>query len=129
MFYNGNMIGGKKPLFLLNEDCQVLTKLVIEQVRAVGVQTVCSFDLEAVRSSSSGFCCPTHGTAHCTCQLVILLIFGTITGPLTMTMEGVDHQTWVYLEPGQGVIEEQVDPSLITALFQAFNNKGLLRQV
>lgn len=46
-----------------------------------------------------------------------------------MTMEGVDHQTWVYLEPGQGVIEEQVDPSLITALFQAFNNKGLLRQV
>lgn len=120
------MIGGRKPLFLLNADCQVLAKLVIEQVQAAGMQTVCSFDLEAVRSSSSGFYCPTHGTAHCTCQLVILLIFGTFTGPLTMTMEGMDHQTWIYLEPGQGVIEEKVNPSLITALFQAFNNKDIL---
>ena len=122
------MIGGRKPLFLLNEDCQILVKLVIEQVRAVGMQTVCSFDLEAVRARNSGFCCPTHGTAHCTCQMVILLIFNSYTVPLTMTMEGLDHQTWIYLEPGQGVLEEQVDPSLITALFQAFNNKGPLSQ-
>jgi hypothetical protein len=122
------MIGGRKPLFLLNEDCQILVKLVIEQVQAVGMQTVCSFDLEAVRTRNSGFCCPSHGTAHCTCQMVILQIFGRLTGPLTMTMEGLDHQTWIYLEPGQGVIEEQVDPVLVTALFQAFNNKGILSQ-
>jgi len=84
------------------------------------MKTLRSFDLETVRSGSQGFCCPIHGKSACSCHLVILLIMPRGGNSLTMILEGRDQQTWIYLDPGQGVIEEQVDPFLTGALTHAF---------
>lgn len=114
------MNAGRNPLFILNQDCKVITNRVIQEVEAAGMQTLRTFDLEVVRSSNNGFCCPTHGRSTCTCQLVILLITQKIQGTQTLILEGKDQQTWVYLDHGQGTAEEQVDPFLTNALLHAF---------
>jgi hypothetical protein len=84
------------------------------------MQTLRTFDLDLVRSSNKGFYCPTHEKSTCTCQLVILLITQKTQGTQTLILEGKDQQTWVYLDHGQGTIEEQVDSFLTNVLLNAF---------
>ncbi len=113
------MLEGRSPLFVLSQDCQIITTRIIREVEKAGMQTLRSFDLDAVRATGKGFCCPVHGTNSCTCHLVILLILTRQRGCLTIILEGSDQQTSVYLDSGQGVSEEHVDPSLTAALVQA----------
>lgn len=113
---------GRKPVFVLDQECQVIMNRVMQEVEKAGMQIMRSFDLDVLRSSSKGFCCPIHGTNPCTCHLVILLILRHHFGSLTLILEGIDQQTSVYLDLGQGLTEdeEQVDPSLTNALTRAF---------
>lgn len=103
----------------------MIAKRVIEEVEAAGIQALRSFDLDVVRSSNKGYCCPIHKNVVCTCQLVILLIMQKERGFLAMTMEGSDQQTWIYIDSNQGGTEEQVDPSLTIALTHAFFSKEI----
>ncbi len=119
---------GRKPLFVLDQNCQDITSRIVHEVEKAGMQALRSFDLDAVRSSSQGFCCPIHGTNVCTCHLVILLILSRQRGSLTVILEGSDQQTSVYLDSGQGIPEEQVDPSLTVALINAFFPKQPFQQ-
>lgn len=114
------MNAGRSPLFVLQKDCRVITNLVIQQVSAVGMQALCSFDLDAVRSLDRTTSCPTHQRSDCTCQFVVLLILGMGWGPLTMILEGMNQHTAIYLETGQGAEDEQVDSLLISTLHSAF---------
>lgn len=118
--YDKTMLAGKKPLFVLQQNCLVITERIIQEVKKAGMQTMRSFDLDLVRASSQSFCCPIHGTSGCTCQLVILLILMRERGYVTLILEGSDRQTSVYLDTGQGAMEEQVDLSLTAALSHAF---------
>ena len=114
------MNAGRSPVFVLQQNCRVVTNLVIQEVSAAGMQALCSFDLDAVRSLDRTTSCPTHQCSDCTCQLVILLILGMGKSPLIMILEGMDAWTMVYLETGQGGDDEQVDPLLISTLHSAF---------
>lgn len=125
--YDRNMNSGRKPLFVLEQDCQVITSRLIQEIEKAGMQTMRSFDLDVLRSSSNEFCCPIHGTSSCTCQFVILLILRRDFGSLTVILEGVDQRTSVYLDSGLGDIKDEVDPSLTLALVNAFFPKKIIQ--
>ena len=110
----------------LDQDCLVVTSRIIREVEKAGMRTLRSFDLDVVRSSSKAFSCPVHGLRVCSCQLVILLILTRDPGSITLILEGIDQQTAVYIDTSQGAREEQVDPSLITALIQALHSEEIL---
>jgi hypothetical protein len=118
--YHRDMIAGRRPLFILDQDCQLLTNQIVQEVEKAGLHALRSFDLDAIRASRNGFCCPTHGTSVCTCQLVILLILRRERGALTVILESGGQQTSVYFDSDQGVGEDPVDPSLTIALMHAF---------
>lgn len=113
------MNAGRKPVFVIDQDCLVISNRVVEEVEAAGMETKRTFDLDIVRAGSSVFDCPIHGEGDCTCQLVILLVVQQCGRSLTVVLEGRDNQTWVYLDPGQGTSEELVDPKLTGVLYQA----------
>jgi hypothetical protein len=113
------MNAGRNPLCVLDQDCQIITSRIIQEVEKAGMQTLRSFDLDTMRSSGKGFCCPIHGTSVCTCHLVILLMQMHEHGSLTVILEGIDRQTSIYLDARHEHMEEQVDPSLTIALTNA----------
>ncbi len=121
--YHWTMNVGRRPFCILDQDCHVITNRIVEEVEKAGMQTLRSFDLDTVRSTRQGFCCPIHGTNACSCHMVILLILLREHGSLTLILEGSDQQTSIYLDTGLGVIEEQVDPSLTIALTRAIYPK------
>jgi len=122
------MNSGRRPIFVLDQNCQVITNRIILEVEKAGMRTLLSFDLDKLRSSSTGFCCPIHGNGVCTCHLVILLILRQEYGSLTVILEGSDQQTSVYLDSGVGTTEEEIDPSLTAALIHAFFPEKFLNQ-
>lgn len=118
---------GRKPLFVLDQECQEITNRVVREVEKAGLQTMRSFDLDLLRSSGQGFCCPIHATSACTCHYVILLVMSRELGSVTIILEGMDHQTSVYLDTGLGTADKQINPSLTLALVNAFFPNKILR--
>lgn len=62
-----------------------------------------SFDLQLARQGlqDPASCpCPHHGTAECTCQYLVYLVYAGPFKPLTVVVHGYDNQTEVTMEPG-----------------------------
>ena len=110
---------GRRPLLVVDLECQLVTERIIREVEKAGLHTLRSFDLASARASRPGCTCPEHGSEECSCHLVILLILLQGRGPLTVILEGKDKHTTIYLEAGQNDVEEKVEPSLTIALFRA----------
>ena len=76
-----------------------------------GLQVLRSFDLRTAQAMHSGCTCPYHGTEHCTCQYVVLLVYGTSGSPAVLTFHSRDEQTNVqivrdaYNQPEAGLVE------------------------
>ena len=66
-----------------------------------GLHVVRSFDLRSALTPHVNCDCPHHGTAQCTCQFVVLLIYGdpstssgqVATAPLVLTLHSYDDRT------------------------------------
>lgn len=56
-----------------------------------GLHVVRSFDLAAGQSDACG--CPDHGTARCTCQYSVLLVYPPIGAPAVITVHGRASRT------------------------------------
>ncbi len=84
------------------------------------LQVLRSFDLRTAQAMHSGCTCPYHGTEHCTCQYVVLLVYGASGSPAVLTFHGRDGQTNVqivrdaYNQPEVGLVER-----ILAALLEA----------
>ena len=58
-----------------------------------GLHVVRSFDLRSALTPHVNCDCPHHGTAQCTCQFVVLLIYGEAAAPLVLTLHSHDERT------------------------------------
>ena len=58
-----------------------------------GFRVVRSFDWRSAAAGHGRCACPHHGTAHCTCQYVILLAYGPGSSPLSLTAHTYDAST------------------------------------
>lgn len=68
---------------------------VSKQLKEAGLRTVQTFDLHSAMTNTHDCSCPNHGTEECDCQLVVLLVYGAATEPVTLILHGNSRQTWV----------------------------------
>ncbi len=85
-----------------------------------GCLVVRSFDLRAALATHMDCECPYHGTAQCTCQFLVLLVYGQSGAPIAVTAHSRGAQT--RMQVGQDA-NSQPDPRLVelimAALFEA----------
>lgn len=84
-------------LVTIQADCEEAAAQTVQLLSGAGLQVVRSFDLRSARMAHAECTCPHHGTAECTCQFVVLLIYGQRGAPVTLVAHGHDGQTWLSL--------------------------------
>lgn len=57
-----------------------------------GFRVIRSFDLRSAMAAHAVCECPHHGTAQCTCQFVVLLVYGESGAPVVVTTHSRDAQ-------------------------------------
>lgn len=83
------------PFLTLSESCKQVDEWVRASLSRAGLRVVPTFDLQIARLAHPDCSCPHHGTEQCSCQLVILLIYGKQEEPATMVIHGRDGKTWL----------------------------------
>src|SRR5512134_2419977 len=78
---------------VFNADGETATRAVVAALARQGLQVVRSFDLRSALAAHDGCECPHHGTAECSCQFVVLLVYGEAGEPVILTTHSRDGQT------------------------------------
>jgi hypothetical protein len=102
------------PFLSINRPADEVLYWSKEQLQQVDLRSVQTFDLHATRVGLHNCPCPHHGTDACDCQMVVLLIYGKETEPVTLILHGSNGQTWLSIAS-----DLQPKMSLITAIQQA----------
>ena len=85
------------PFLTLDQTCGQVDAWIREKLTQSGFRVVQTFDLQIARLAHPDCTCPNHGTEACSCQLVILLVYGKQEDPATLVIHGQDDKTWVSL--------------------------------
>lgn len=90
-----------------------------------GFYVVRSFDLRSALTAHSECECPYHGTSQCTCQFIVLLIYGDNARPATLTVHCRDRQAQAQIVSDPAT---QPDPSLAKQVMAALQEAALALQ-
>ena len=127
---------------LFDSDGETVTRAATAALTRRGLYVVRSFDLRSAMAAHAGCECPHHGTAQCTCQFVVLLVYGDpstreafgsaqdrVSGdaPVVVTAHSRDVQAQVQIVRPTGMLRDDAnsrpDPRLVeqvmAALFEA----------
>ena len=87
-----------------------------------GLRVLRSFDLQSTRALNEYCSCPYHGAEECSCQMVVLLVYGQQPGePATLVIHGHDNQSWLALtRPSSPNADDGVNQRLAHALQEQF---------
>ena len=85
------------PFLTLDQTYQQVDAWIRKKLSQAGFRVVQTFDLQIARLAHPDCTCPNHGTDACSCQLVILLVYGKQEDPVTLVIHGQDDKTWVSL--------------------------------
>jgi hypothetical protein len=83
------------PFLTLSQTCQQVDEWIRNLLSNADLRVIPTFDLQLARSAHTDCSCPHHGTEQCSCQLVILLIYGKEEQPATLVIHGQDGKTWI----------------------------------
>ncbi len=101
------------PFLTLDQTCEQVDAWARQKLTGAGFRIVQTFDLQAARVSHSECSCPHHGTEECTCQMVILLVYGRRGDPATLIIHGQDGKTWLSLAtPGETQSRQSLESSV-----------------
>ncbi|MBE0409997.1 MAG: hypothetical protein IBX69_09730 [Anaerolineales bacterium] len=70
---------------------------------SAGLQVRRSFDFQTAREAHTDCPCPHHATNQCSCQLIVLLVYGPGSSPATLVVHSYDNRTRVSLVSTPGV--------------------------
>ena len=90
------------PFLVLDQSCEQVLTWVKEQLTSTGFRVVQTFDLQVARLAHPDCPCPHHGTDDCSCQMVVLLVYGKQEDPATLVIHGHDGRSWVSLAGPMG---------------------------
>jgi len=85
------------PFLVFEKTCSQVLTLVNEELTGAGFRTVQTFNLHTARLAHLECQCPHHGTSDCSCQMVILLVYGKQEDPATLIIHSQDEKTGVSL--------------------------------
>jgi hypothetical protein len=80
-----------------DQRCEEVLPQVTLALQLAGYRVTWTFDLRTALSSIPECNCRYHGTTHCDCQYMILLISSDTERPATLILHGHGLQTWVTL--------------------------------
>ena len=80
---------------VLNYPSEDTVRQLTEALKRRGLHVVRSFDLRLAMNSSGPCDCPHHGTTDCDCQFVVLLVYGSLIDPITVTIHSNGPSTSV----------------------------------
>ncbi len=84
------------PLYDLPADCERVVERLCAFFERKGYAVVRSFDLQVARAAHPNCTCPHHGTAQCTCQMVVLLVYtGKPYPTAVLVVHGHDGRTHI----------------------------------
>jgi len=116
-------------------DCngETAARAATEALTRHGFRVIRSFDLRsalAPLAAHAGCDCPHHGTAQCTCQFVVLLVYddpstGSGSAPAVVTAHSRDIQAQVQIVHDANT---QPDPRLVTPVMAALFEAALTMQ-
>lgn len=104
-------------LLSIPKNCEAALADVLITFQQFDLQTARSFDLNVARSLHSDCSCPNHGMEKCDCQMVVLLVYGNFSQPVTLVAHGYDGQTQFRLVNSP---QQHPDPILELRIRQAF---------
>ena len=105
------------PFLIVEQSCDNAIDWVARQISATGLRVVRTFDLQVARSDIHVSCpCPHHGTEHCDCQMVVLLVYDSDLQPVSIVAHGHNGQTWFSVVDTP---QQRSDPRLEAAIRQA----------
>jgi len=84
-------------LSTINLDCETAITRFSQQLEALGLRVVRSFDLKSACASYPDMTCPHHGDSPCDCQMVVLLVYGTEATPASVVFHSHRGNTEVDL--------------------------------
>ena len=90
------------PFLVLDQTCDQVLTWVKGQLTSAGFRVVQTFDLQVARLAHPDCPCPHHGTDDCSCQMVVLLVYGKQEDPATLVIHGQDGRSWVSLAGPMG---------------------------
>lgn len=83
------------PFLSVDQTCGEVLRRVKALLSAAGLRPVQTFDLNAVRNGLHECACPNHGAEACDCQMVVMLVYGDASEPVTLILHGNNGQTWL----------------------------------
>lgn len=108
---------------LFNADSETAAQAVTALLTRQGYRVLRSFDLRSALAVHGDCACPYHGTTHCTCQFVVLLVYSAAAGPVVITAHSYDAQTRLRLV--QDALT-QPDPQLARQVMAALKETALV---
>ncbi len=100
-------------------DGQEAISLLARTLESHGMQVHQSFDLRSALAALPECGCPYHGTARCTCQYAVLLVYGDVASPVEVVTHGRDGWTWI-LVPQTDNAAASVRERVLTFLGKTF---------
>ena len=103
-----------------NCDSETAARTATQTLAKRGLRVVRSFDLRSALATHAGCECPHHGSEQCTCQFLVLLIYGPAGAPVVVSAHSRDGQAEVQIVQDANAypdarLAEQVMSSLIEA--------------
>jgi hypothetical protein len=108
------------PFCSISCSCDEALQWTQRQLSRAGLRGMQTFDLHTARHALEDCPCPHHGTSACDCQMVVLLVYGNASEPVTLILHGHDGQTWVSIADNPN---QRADERLTTAVKQALEIK------
>jgi len=106
------------PFLSVNHPCDETLQWTREQLSRAGLRSVRTFDLHTARAGLHDCPCPNHGMEDCDCQMVILLVYGSVEQPATLFLHGNDGQTWLSIADNP---QQRADSKLLAGIRQALD--------
>lgn len=78
---------------VISFNCDMTVEMVQTALTRWGLHVLRSFDLRSALAAHTDCPCPHHGTEHCDCQFIVLLVYGAGETPIVLTLHGRDEQT------------------------------------
>jgi hypothetical protein len=86
-----------EPIFVFYQNWEDAVPWAEQQLTQAGFEPLRTFDFQVARARQPLCPCPHHGTDQCDCQMVVLLVYGKTSQPLSLVVHGHDEMTWMYI--------------------------------
>ena len=107
----------KTPFLVVERPYEAMIVWIVERLRNLGLQTTVTFDLQVARHGHASCTCPHHGTEQCDCQMVVILVYGQGSKPVSLVVHSHEAITQLsFVDTPQQPINTQLEKLLLRSL-------------